>query len=408
MNPTEPKTPVQLKLVEDSFNQIQQLVHAQMKGAALKMVKSLFDEEVERVCGRPFSHKGTELAHRAGSDPGSVLLNGQRVKIKKPRIKSKGVEVPLESYQALNDYDLLCERTMKFMLSGVSTRNYDPLLDELSGGLGLKKSSVSKAFVKGSREDLDFINGRDLKTEDIFCIMIDGVYVAGRAVIAALGINSKGKKIILGLREGNTEDSDIVKDLLQSFIERGLSKDSQILFVIDGAKALKSGIRKCFGHHHLIQRCIIHKERNIKKYLPEQYHAEFKRRWRLIHGLVEYEEAIIEYKKLFNWLSSINHEAAKSLDEAELETLTVVKIKAPALLRKTLCSTNPIESVFSSARRMMKRVKNWKGVDQVSRWSASTLRESEKKFRTIRGFKEIELVKINMKNLNLDSKTGVA
>jgi transposase-like protein len=178
--------------------------------------------------------------------------------------------------------------------------------------------------------------------------------------------------------------------------------------VIDGAKALKSGIRKCFGHHHLIQRCIIHKERNIKKYLPEQYHAEFKRRWRLIHGLVEYEEAIIEYKKLFNWLSSINHEAAKSLDEAELETLTVVKIKAPALLRKTLCSTNPIESVFSSARRMMKRVKNWKGVDQVSRWSASTLRESEKKFRTIRGFKEIELVKINMKNLNLDSKTGVA
>ena len=396
-------------IVKDRVGEIRDLVNMQMQGAAILLMQNLFKEEVGRLCGPTFSRKMDGECHRGGSDPGSVKLQGQRITVSKPRVKSDGKEVHLESYEAFQDFDLLCDKVMKYMISGVSTRNYDPLLDQITKSTGLKKSSVSKAFVQGSQEALDEINGRDLSPFSFFSIMIDGVEFGGRMVIVAMGITDRGKKLILGLRVGNTENSEVVKDLLQNLIDRGLSKDGQYLFILDGSKALKKGVRAMFGDDCLIQRCIRHKERNICEYLPKQYHQEFRRRWKLVHGSNNFETARNELATLEHWLGQINHEALRSLEEAEGETLTVIKLKAGRELRKSLLSTNPIESVMDGIKTKTRRVKNWKsGGDQIQRWVAASLLEIEKKLRAVRGSDTIKIVIMNMTKKELQSQAEVA
>lgn len=397
------------ELVKSCGEQIREIVECQMRQAAVNMVYELFREEVDNLCGNLFSRKGKDGFHRGGSDPGSVLIQGQRVKIKKPRVRKSGHDIELDTYSALKDYDMLCDRVKKHMVTGVSTRNYEPLLDEISGGTGLKKSSVSKAFVKASREALDDLNGRDLSKLNLVSIMMDGVGFGDATVIVALGIDTQGKKHILGLRQGDTENWQVVKDLLENLIERGLDVESRYLFVIDGSKALKKAVRKVFAKRGIVQRCVRHKERNVLSYLPKEHHSEFRRRWKLLHGRVDYTQAKNEYDRLVHWLGHTNHAALTSLEEAEMETLTVIKLKLPRLLRKTLLSTNPIESAFSIGKPTTRRVKNWKsGKDQAVRWSASVLLEAEKRFRTIRGHKEIPVLMSELKTLDVENQESVA
>lgn len=397
------------RVVQDAFTEIREMVSMQMRGSALALVQGLFTEEVESLCGKAFSRKSDELCHRGGSDPGSVILDGLRMGVKKPRIRKDGQEVELVSYQALQQYDLLCDRVMKHMIAGVSTREYDGLLGELEGGLGLKHSAVSNAFKRGSKQALEEINGRDLSSHEWVALMIDGIGFAERLVIAAMGITNKGEKLILGLKEGSSENSEVCKDLLQSLIARGLKHESPFLFVLDGSKALKKAVRLVFGESFPIQRCVRHKERNIIEYLPWQYHAEFHRRWKKLHGCSDYDIALREYHALRHWLGQLNHEALASLDEADEETLTVIKLKTPGMLRKTLLSTNPLESAFSKVRKKSSRVTNWKsGADQVSRWAAASLQEAEKKFRLIRGFREIPVFMAELKKINLPNQAKVA
>lgn len=389
-------------LVSETFDSLRDMVHFRMRGAMLGLVENLFFQEVNRLCGVANSRKNNSLYHRGGSDPGSIYLNGQKVSVRKPRVKNNGKEVELETYSALKNYDMLCEKIMNYMLHGVSTRNYDPLLDEIQNGLGLKKNTVSRAFIKGSRLALDEINGRDLSNENFFAIMIDGIKIADRCVIVAMGITLKGEKKIIGLREGNTENSEVCKDLLESFKERGMDPKDAILFVIDGSKALRKGIAASFGKHHPVQRCMVHKLRNLYDYVPKKYHSELKRKWRLIHNCSKYEDAIEEYEKLISWLTNINHQSKASLEEAQMETLTVIKLLIPGLLRRTLYSTNPLESIFSQTGDSFKRVKNWnKSKDQISRWTAATLLEVEKRLKKIRGYRQIPLVINKLKNKSL-------
>jgi transposase-like protein len=381
------------QIVEDPSAKIRELVESEMRGAMLKTIYSLFSQEVDQLCGGRFARKGEELCHRAGSDPGSVLASGQRIAVKKPRVKKDGAEMELETTRALRDYDILNERIKSHMMAGVSTRDYDSLLEEMSGGLGLKKSAVSEAFVKSSKGALDQVNGRDLSAMDICSIMVDGICFGDRTVVAALGITAKGKKKILGLREGETENWELCRDLFENLVSRGLDPSKPYFFVIDGGKALKKAIRKIFGERNPVQRCVRHKERNILKYLPEARHIEFRRRWKLIHGMATYTDALEEYEKLEGWLSDINHAAAESLRESEMETLTAIRLGLPGLLRLTLLSTNPIESAFSLVQPKVSRVKNWRsGKDQVSRWAAAALLAAENKFHSIQGFKQLPLL----------------
>lgn len=382
-----------LQIVKDQSQEIRGLVESEMRSAMLKTIYGLFNQEVNQLCGGLFARKGEELCHRAGSDPGSVLASGQRISIKKPRIKKNGLEQELQTYSALRDFDVLSERIKSHMMAGVSTRDYDGLLDEMSGALGLKKSSVSDAFVKASKGALDLVNSRDLKPMNICSIMVDGLGFGERTVVVALGITSTGKKKILGLREGDTENWELCRDLFENLISRGLDPQQPYFFVIDGAKALKKAIRKIFGERAPVQRCIRHKERNVIKYLPEERHIEFRRRWKLIHGSVDYTIAKTELENLQGWLAGINHAAAQSLKESELDTLTAIRLGLPGLLRITFLSTNPLESTFSIVKPKLSRVKNWRtGPDQISRWAATTLLEAEKKLHAVQGFRELPIL----------------
>ena len=267
------------RIVSNAYAQARELVHAQLRSATLNLVSELYRQEVEELCGKPFSRKGEDGLYRGGSDPSTVLVGGQRISVRKPRVKEGGQDVELATHRALREYDMLSARITNHMLKGVSSRDYNGLLEELEGGLGLKKSSVSKAFVKGSKEILDEINGRSLSEHEWLALMIDGIEFSGRHVIVALGITTKGRKMILGLREGDTEDNEVVKDLLQNLIDRGFNREHVFLIVIDGSKALRKGVQRVFGDLCPIQRCIRHKERNALKYLPWRYHGEFRRKW---------------------------------------------------------------------------------------------------------------------------------
>ena len=397
------------QIVNNQSSKIRELVESEMRGAILKTIYALFTQEVEQLCGSPFARKGEELCHRAGSDPGSVLAAGQRVAIKKPRVKKNGSEYELESYQALRDYDVLSDRIKNHMLAGVSTRDYDLLLEEMSNGLGLKKSAVSEAFVKSSKGALDEVNGRDLSAMKICSIMVDGIGFGDRTVIAAMGVTDKGKKKILGLREGDSENWELCRDLFENLVARGLDATLPYLFVIDGAKALKKAIRKVFGERAPVQRCIRHKERNVLSYLPEERHIEFRRRWKLVHGCADYVVAKREYDSLLHWLSQVNHASAESLREAELETLTVIKLGLSGLLRKTFLSTNPLESAFSLVQPKVARVKNWRsGADQIVRWAAATLLEAESRVHSIRGHKEVPILLAALQQFTLAEEKKLA
>jgi len=411
MKKTNPNSPTQksLHIVKDVHEEMRNLINDQLRGAAQRLLYDLFNEELTELCGKPFARKIGGLCHRTGSDPGSVLLQGQRVLIKKPRIKRDGREVELTSYGALQDFDLLSDKVTRHMIAGVSTRNYEGLLDEVAGSVGLKKSTVSRAFKNGSKELLEALNSRSLKKESFFCMMIDSTNIGERAVMTVLGITTEGKKMVLGIRDGNTENWQVCRDLFHDLVDRGLNTEVPILFVVDGGKAIRKAIRKLYGHNCAIQRCTIHKLRNIEEYLPKQFHGELRRRMKRMHSMTNYDDALKEHQALEEFLETINHQAAESLREAKLETLTAIKLRASELLRKTIMNTNPIESIFDRIKTNCARVKNWKNSpDQVPRWAATFATEAEKHFRTIKGFKQIPLVTAELATLNLQEKLEIA
>jgi putative transposase len=373
--------------------ELRALLEQQLQGAAQQFVYGLMLQEVQELCGTFYqrTRQSQEGVYRAGSDPGSVKLQGQRLKVKKPRLKQAGREVPLRSYQALQGFDLLQPDVLAHLLKGVSTRDYDPLLKQVSGGLGLKKSSVSKAFVRGSRQALDQLRGRDLSKKRLCAVFIDAIVFSGRRVVVALGLDSFGQRLVLGLREGTTENAEVCQDLLQTLLGRGLDVSRPLLFVIDGGKGARRAIRNVLGERHPVQRCTVHKARNIEAYLPEKAHLEFRSRWFKLHRLERYSEAKRDYDSLRRWLSRMSHEGLNSLDEAQEETLTVVRLGTGRTLRRSLHSTNMIEGLFDKVRMRTRRVKNWKrGSDQILRWTAACLLDIEPKWCRIHGYFEID------------------
>ncbi len=229
-------------------NEIQDLLLGRMKTAALSLVTALFEQDVELFCGARFSHKNERQCKRGGSEQTSVVVAGARHPIKRPRVRRDGKEVILPSYSCLGGSDILDERMMTHMIEGVSTRAYDRVIEDYADRFGTSKSSVSRAFVRSSLKDLESINGQDLGAEKYIAIMIDGIEFAKRTIVVALGVTVPGKKHILGLRDGATENAEVCTDLLESIVERGFSLACEsLLCVLDGAKALKSAVKRVFG-----------------------------------------------------------------------------------------------------------------------------------------------------------------
>jgi transposase-like protein len=374
----------------------------------LKMVSQMFLDEVEALCGPRYQHHREAQAWRGGHEQGSIYWAGQRQAVERPRVRNQKGEVHLESYGALRDYDLFSKEVQDLLLRGVSTRDYSDLVRKVDEDLGLSKSSASRAFVRASQKDLDAINGRDLAGEVYCALMIDGLEENGRHYVCVLGFTTQGHKKILGLREGATENSEVVTDLLASLIERHLSTTVHVLFVIDGAKALRKAITAQWGSRAVIQRCQEHKIRNVGSYVPDHLQAEVERRMRAAYAMNSYDQAWTALQKLLRWLREHNDAAAKSLAEGLEETLAVHRLDLPPLLRQTFRSTNPIESMFDKVRSRTRRVKNWRGRNQFARWASSALLLHEKRFNRIKGHKQLYKLLVALENLSVDKKTEVA
>jgi transposase-like protein len=390
--------------------QIREGLLQEIRDAVAATAHQLVEDEVVALVGEPWSRKGESSLRRHGRTQTTVLLDGEPHLIDRARVRDQdaGSECPLQTLRALRDRDALDEEVKDRLVRGVSTRNYEGALTSLSEGLGLKKSAVSSAFQRASRKDLEAINGRSLAEWRFTAIYIDGTGFAEHTAVVALGVEEDGTKRVLGCVEGASENAEVVRGLLENLVERGLGTTSHVLFVIDGSKALRKAIADVFGRRAVVQRCLVHKVRNVLSYLPPARQAEARRRLHAAWGLVAFDEARSELTKVQRWLKSVSESAGASLAEAFEETLTVHRLGITGSLRKTLQTTNPIESAIEIVKTNASRVKRWNGAAMVLRWMGTGLVKAERQFRRVKGHKAVPQLVAALENLSLSGSKDVA
>ena len=345
---------------------------------------------------------------RWGQQSGYVVFAGQKVAVQRPRVRTRqGQEVQLDSYARLQHDGRRQRAVREGIVAGLTSRNYHRAVDSVLSGYGIEKSSVSRQFVQASAAQLKKLYEKRLEELDLVAILIDGIHLGKQVLVVALGIESSGKKQVLGLWQGATENTTVVKELLEDLVARGLAPERRYLFVIDGAKALRAGIERVFGGRAEVQRCQIHKRRNVKEHLPKSAQGDTDRRIRNAYAMTGYAEAKAELGKIFRQLERINPRAAHSLEEGLEETLTVHRLGVGTLLRQTLASSNPIESCLSTVERVARNVKRWRAGDHALRWTATGLLEAEKKFRKVKGFRELGILQRKL-NPSLTQQEQVA
>src|SRR3989441_6835957 len=364
-------------------------------GVGLGVLAELLEEEVVEVVGARGKHNPDRVAVRHGHEAGEVTLGGRRVGVERPRVRSADgrAEVRLRTYEYFADRDALTRSVLERMLAGVSTRRYrrtqEPVGSEVEqAARSTSKSSVSRTFIERTRGALSELMSRRLDDVRLAVMMLDGLELQGRTNVVALGITTEGVKIPLGLWEGSTENATVAIALLSDLVERGLDPEQGILFVIDGAKALRKAIRNVFGEAP-VQRCLRHKERNVTEHLPERDRPIVKQRLRRAWALDDHARALDQLRQLAGELERSNPGAAGSLREGVEETLTLTRLGVGGNLKRTLESTNPCESMIEIVRRTQRNVKRWSSGEMALRWTAAGMLEAERQFRKIIGYREL-------------------
>jgi transposase-like protein len=368
-------------------------LHDAVVNAGMAVLAAMLEEERSKLCGPRYAHQPDRIATRAGHADGELALGGRRVGVRRPRVRSvDGSEVPLETWQRFAEADPLTPRAVEQMVLGVSTRKYDRSIEPAPPGAksrGTSKSAVSRRFVASTRERLAEMMSCDLSELSLCAIMIDGIHVGEHVVLIALGIDASGNKHILGLYEGATENTTACTGLLSDLEARGVRTDRTMLFVIDGSKALAKAIRVKFGARALIQRCQVHKKRNVEDHLPEAMRRSVGRTVSAAYQSGNAVRAKRMLEALARQLERKHPSAAASLREGLDETLTVMKFDLPKFLARTLSTTNPIEFINGRVRKTTHNVARWDGGEMVLRWLAVALGEAAKTFRKLRGYKGI-------------------
>jgi putative transposase len=365
-------------------------------GVGLGVMAELIEEEVDEVVGPKGEHNPERTAVRHGHEAGEVTLGGRRVSVQRPRVRTADGEheVALATHRHFADRDPLSRLVLEQMLAGVSSRRFErtrePVgVDVEAEARSTSKSAVSREFVARTRENLDALMSRRLDDVRLAVMMIDGIELKGRTIVAALGITTEGVKIPLGLWQGSTENATVATALLSDLVDRGLDPEQGILFVIDGAKALRKAIRTVFGDRAPVQRCVRHKERNVLDHLPERDRPPLKRRLRHAWAQTDYRQALDDLRLLAGQLDRSHPGAAASLREGMEETLTLTRLGITGNLKKTLESTNPCESMIECVRRSSRNVKHWQNGDMCLRWTAAGMLEAERQFRRIIGYADL-------------------
>jgi len=358
----------------------------------LMAVSEQLEEEVERLAGERYSRTGGNPGHcRWGSQPGSVYLSDQKVGISVPRVRNvlKKEEVSLESYRLLQGPRNADEGVLRRILLGLSCRNYEVCAESVPDTFGLSPSTISRRFIKVSSRKLKELMERDLSEYDFIALFIDGKSFAEDEMIIALGVTMTGEKIPLGFIQAATENKTVVKDFLNTLIERGLNIDQGVLCVIDGAKGLRSGIKKVFGDKALIQRCQWHKRENVVDYLPKPQRATWRKKLQRAYEKPTYEEVKAALNRLKQELRLMNESACTSLEEGLEETLTLHRLGLFPQLGISLKTTNCIESLMALVEEYTGKVDYWQNSSQKHRWVATALLEIEPRLRKIKGYRNL-------------------
>jgi len=352
------------------------------------LVEAIMCMEREEISGpdyRPFSPDFS----KGGTQPGSVYIGDQKVKVRHPRLSDVHGEVTLKTYDKMKEKGAFSEELLGKLLRGMSAQKYGDTVVEAAKAFGVSASSVSRRIVEITAQKLREFKERDLSDFHPFAIFLDTVHRGGEAFIVALGIDVKGEKRPLGFWQGATENHDICEELLADMERRGLKLSHKILWITDGGKGVIKALRDRYGKRLIHQRCTIHKSRNIQRHLAKKYRKGAHRRFAIALEQTAYADAKRMLLELEKWLRSLNESAADSLCEAIEEVLTLHRLKVPALLRKSLHTTNAIESMFSTVRDCEGNIKRYRKGGMTQRWLASVLLHCEKGFNRIKGYAEI-------------------
>jgi transposase-like protein len=362
-----------------------------IRQAGLQLMQLMMEEEVRSLVGERSRPLPDRRLNRWGTEQGYCIAMGQKVPLERPRVRDteEDKEVRLGTYETFHRGEPLTETVWEKLMLGLSTRKYGQAVREFSEAYGLEKSAVSERFIEASRDKLKQLIERRLDKMDFCALLIDATPFAGQQMVVALGIGQDGKKMILGIRQGATENATVVGELLGDLANRGLDFSVPRLYVLDGGKALHAAVKKYAGESAPIQRCQVHKRRNVLDHLTEEQKPAVAKRLNAAYALEDYSAAKQALQGLHRELMDLNPSAARSLGEGLEETLTVHRLNIPLQLRKTLASTNVIESAFSVVERVCLNVKRWQGGDQRERWVGSGLFVAEKQFRRVTGHKQI-------------------
>jgi transposase-like protein len=376
-----------LPLVELLVDTKAELVELMVR-SGLRVLDAMLEEDRTALCGARYAHQPERTASRAGTVPSEVVLGGRKVAIQRPRVRANGREVPLPAFQALAVTDPMNRRVVEQMLVGVATRQYARSLEPVPAGVvsrGTSKSSVSRRFVAKTAAQLQAWQSAPLDGLDLVALLIDGVHIGEHCLVVALGIAADGQKHALGLWEGATENATVCQGLLANLQSRGLRTDRSVLVILDGAKALHKAVRAVFGEAALLQRCQVHKLRNILDYLPERQRTWVRAIVRRAYQGPDVKTATRLLTDLARRLDAEYPSAAESVREGLDETLTVLGLGLSSRLQRSLATTNPAESLLSRTRHVKRNVKRWRGGLMMVRWVAAGVLEAVKGFRRLKG-----------------------
>ena len=387
-------------MVVDILSGIETNLARELHGVALEVMQAVMEFEILSVAGPKGKHLADRRYSRWGHNPGSVVVEGRKVRCRVPRVVEEKScrSYPLQSYGVFRQTGELLRRAYRDLIRGISTRRFVEGVDAFVQGYGLSASTISRQMIRVTALKVEEIFTRSLAGVDLAGLMIDGVDLGSHTVVIALGIDTKGIKHILGLRLGATENTVVAKGLLEELVERGLSVARPLLVVIDGAKALRRAVNDVLGEKTPVQRCTVHKKRNVLEYLSKTDRPWVSRRMTQAYKLNDEQKARRELVALADQLQKINPSAAKSLLEGLEETLTVQHLALPDELRISLRSTNIIESANSGVRDRTRNVKRWRDGAQAERWIAAGLLETQKKFRRVRGFHHMSVLVTALNN----------
>lgn len=385
----------------------QHLLISTLLPPAVKAFIAECEKEVDRLCGDRYQHGKTN--HRWGTQEGSIILGNQQVALEVQRVRSKdGKEVPLETYQEFQDPRLFDQAVFTEGIKKVSQRDYEKGVVKIANSFGIKKSSVSRKWIKATAKKVEELQTRSLKEMDIRAVFVDGKRFSKHGVIIAMGVASDGRKFILGIYQADTENSKSCLNLLNDLEARGLAEIG-LLFIVDGGSGLNKALEEKYRVHEkqsrraIRIRCFVHKWRNLEKALGDRAHKALGLFWAL-RDAKDLSEANVISDRLESVLRDLNLSALQSYLEAKEDLLVIHELKLSRQLKTFFSTTNPIESLNSLLEEDMRRVKNWKNSEHFQRWLCTYCLSSEKKMRRVRGYQSLPglwvlLRKLTEKNL---------